>query len=191
VNSSILQHEHCPADRPQWFAVWTAPRHERRVAERMEDRGLNVFLPFSKQTRLWKKRAPVELEIPLFAGYVFVRARYAEKGRVITTPGVKSLVGNGKDSIAIPDCEMEALRKGLHLYDPQPHPMLTVGDRVLIKHGPLAGLEGVLVRKKRGARVVITVRTIMQAVSIEVGFDQLADVASKETVRSDGSYRAN
>jgi transcription antitermination factor NusG len=50
----------------------------------------------------------------------------------------------------------------------EPHPFLAVGDRVRVKFGPLAGLEGFLVQKKNQTRFVLSMNLIMQAISVEV-----------------------
>jgi transcription antitermination factor NusG len=166
---------------PQWFAVWTAPRHEKRVSERMTDRSIEVYLPVYTTERQWKKRAPINLELPLFPGYVFVRIPRNARGKVLDTPGVYSIVGNGKQALPVPDTDIEALRSGLHLRKAEPHPYLTVGERVSIRKGALAGLEGVLVRQKSQFRVVLTVETIMQAISVEVDLEDLVRVQESDT----------
>ena len=120
---------------PQWFAVWTAPRHEKRVSDRMTDRSIEVYLPVYTTERKWKKRAPVNLELPLFPGYVFVRIPRNATGGVLDTPGVYSIVGNGKQALPVPDTDIEALRSGLHMRKAEPRPYLTVGERVWIRKG--------------------------------------------------------
>lgn len=159
-----------------WFVVCTAPRHEKRVAERISDHGLEVFLPVAKVRREWNKRRPVELEMPLFSGYVFARVDHGRRGTILATPGVTAIVGNRREALTVPDDEMNALRTGLSLYAPEPHSPLAVGDRVRIQAGPLAGLEGILIRKKSTVRVVITVKAIMRAVSLEIDATHLTPI---------------
>ena len=168
---------------PHWFAVATAPRHEKRVAERFAGHDLEVFLPVTKLARQWKHRRPVELELPLFAGYVFARFGISERGRVLGTPGVNFIVGNGKQSLPIPNSEINTLRVGLQAYKAEPHPFLAVGDRVLVNSGPLAGFDGNLVRKKSSLRVVIAVKTIMRAFSVEMDLKHLTPLSPASTAK--------
>jgi transcription antitermination factor NusG len=83
-------------------------------------------------------------------------------------PGVLCMVGPGPHFWPLPDGEIETLRSGLHLRNPQPHSYLTIGQRVKIKAGPLAALTGVLLRQNDRLRVVLSVEMLMQGVSVEV-----------------------
>ena len=58
----------------------------------------------------------------------------------------------------------------------EPHPFLKVGERVRIRGGALAGMEGVVVRSKNHIRVIISLDLIMQSVSVEVDWDELEPV---------------
>lgn len=162
----------------RWFAVTTAPRHEKRVAQRFSESDLDVFLAVKKVCRQWNKRPEIEVDLPLFPGYVFVRIGPGMRSRVLSTPGVHSIVGNRTQSLWIPDFEIEALRKGLHLHNPEPHPMIEVGERVLITGGALSGLEGILIRHKNSSRVVIAVKAIIQAVSVEIALRDITPIRS-------------
>src|SRR5215469_13800936 len=95
-------------DVTRWFAVYTAPRHEKRVAENIMARNIEAFLPLYRTSRHWKKRPPVTLELPLFPSYLFVRVMCHERGQVLSSPGVLSFVGNGRHAVSIPDREIDA-----------------------------------------------------------------------------------
>jgi transcription antitermination factor NusG len=73
----------------------------------------------------------------------------------------------------VPDDEIETLRRGVDLSRVEPHSYLVVGERVRINAGPLAGMEGVLIRKKNSFRVVLTLSLIMQSVAVELDADDL------------------
>jgi transcription antitermination factor NusG len=156
-----------------WFAVHTIPRHEKRVREQMADRRIETFLPVYHEERRWKKRVPVTLELPLFPTYIFVRVARNSVGAILGTPGVLSIVGNGRQPLPVSEPEMESLRTGLHLHAARPHPNLALGDRVRIKAGSLAGLEGVMIRWKNNCRVVLAMEMIMQCVSVEIAPEDL------------------
>jgi transcription antitermination factor NusG len=92
---------------------------------------------------------------------------------------VHSIVGSSKDPWPIPDCEIEALRRGLQMHKVEPHPYLKVGERVRIKTGLMAGVQGILVRKKSEFRVVLTLDAIMRSVAVEVDADDLELIDSQ------------
>jgi transcriptional antiterminator NusG len=158
---------------PKWFAVYTASRHEKRVSLHLTDRDVESFLPVHRTVHHWKNRTKAALELPLFPSYVFVRIAADMTSKVLSVPGVLSLVGSKREPWALPDQEMETLRSGLDHCKPEPHPYLVVGDRARIRTGPLAGMEGVLVQKKNGVRVVLTVDHIMRSVSVEIEIQHL------------------
>jgi len=87
---------------------------------------------------------------------------------VLGTPGVLSIVGSSREPWALPNGEIDALRFGLLERKIEPHPYLTVGERVRIVAGAMAGIEGILVRKKNDLRVVLALDMIMRSVAVEV-----------------------
>ena len=172
---------------PQWFAVYTSSRHEKRVSERMAGRMIETFVPLYQAERQWKKSTKVVLELPLFPNYIFARITPSARGIVLSTPGVLTIVGAGSRPHSISDLEIETLRTGLDSTKAEPHPYLAEGDRVRIRAGLLSGLEGVLLRRKNECRVVITIETIMKSIAVEVDERDLEPAAS--LVHENLSYR--
>jgi transcription antitermination factor NusG len=115
---------------------------------------------------------------PCFPGYVFVRIALRDRLRVLQLPSVVHLVGSPGRPSPLPESEMDGLRQGLsnQVYG-EPHPYLKVGRRVRVVHGPLAGAEGILIRKKDRFRVILSIDLIMRSVALEV------DAADLEPVR--------
>jgi transcription antitermination factor NusG len=163
---------------PRWFAVYTTPRHEKHVSEILAERQIETFLPLYRANRQWKKSSPVVLDLPLFPTYVFVRIERKSRGVILGTPGVLSIVGSSKEAWPLPDLEIDALRSGLLERKIEPHPYLVVGERVRIMAGVMAGVEGVLVRKKSDLRVVLSLDTIMRSVAVEVNADDIEPVGT-------------
>jgi transcription antitermination factor NusG len=160
----------------QWFAAYTTPRHEKHVAEMLTERDIETFLPLYRTVRQWKKSSPIALEIPLFPCYLFVRIRRTARGTVLSLPGVVSIVGSSKEPWPLPQLEIEALRLGAQAGKVEPHPYLKVGDRVRVKTGSMAGVEGILVRRKNEMRFVLTLEAIMRSVSVEVDANDVEPV---------------
>src|SRR5712664_2691735 len=125
---------------PHWYAAYTRAQHEKRVAAELGMREVEHFLPLYSSVRRWKDRR-VQLELPLFPGYVFVRIAVGARLRVLEVPGVVRLVGFNGQPYPLSDGEIESLRKGIMNGSRiEPHPYLSVGSRVRIKSGPLAGV---------------------------------------------------
>ena len=156
-----------------WFAVYTTPRHEKAVARQFEVRHIEAFLPLYRSVRRWKNGCRVNVDQPLFPNYIFASLKRRDYLRVLETPGVLSLVGSGRKPSPLESSEIESLRCELCLREFEPHPYLVAGDRVRIHSGALAGMIGVLVRKKSQLRVVLTLDLIMQSVAVEVGADEI------------------
>lgn len=171
----------------RWFAAYTTCRHEKRVARHLLQREVEYFLPIYRTQHRWKDGTKAMLELPLFPGYVFVRIRGSERVRVLEVPGVVSIIGTATRPAPLPDHEMEALRKGLDPVRSEPHPLLTTGQRVRIKSGALAGIEGIVVRRKGGYRVVLTLNLLMQSIAMEVDGDgvELLDTSSPFTRKAE------
>jgi transcription antitermination factor NusG len=164
-----------------WFAAYTNSHHEKRVASYLAERRLESFLPLYATRHRWKNGCEMNLELPLFPNYVFVRIASRERVRVLEVPGVVSLVGFGRTLAPLPDFEIEALRSGLGRRKLEPHPYLVIGERVRIRTGAMIGMEGVLVRKKNNFRVVLALEAIMQCVAVEVDAVDLEPAAKRSS----------
>jgi transcription antitermination factor NusG len=159
---------------PRWFAVYTSPRHEKRVEHHFSQRDIENYLPLYQSQRKWNNGLRVNISLPIFPSYIFVRVTRKERVRVLEVPGVQAIVGGtGCEPAPISDTEIDSLRSGLQIRHAEPHPLLTVGQRVRIRSGALVGMEGVLLRRKTGLRVVLTVSFIMQSVAVEVDESEL------------------
>ncbi|MDR3762485.1 MAG: UpxY family transcription antiterminator [Acidobacteriota bacterium] len=155
----------------QWFAVYTMPRHEKCVARAFEQSGIEHFLPLYEKLSVWRNRQRKQISLPLFPRYVFVRTARCERLPVLQTAGVVSIVGAG--AVAVPDAEIEFLRGKVRNGQVEPYPELVAGRRVCVKSGPLAGLEGVLVRRCNRTRFVLTLQLIQQSASVEISAEDL------------------
>jgi len=163
----------------QWYAAYTTPRHEKAVVRQLGVRHVESFLPLYTSLRRYKNGCQVTVEQPLFPGYVFVRVQRRHAVKVLQAPGVVSLVGSGKGPSALPAQEIETLRADLPRRSYEPHPYLAAGDRVRIIEGPLAGMAGVLVRRKNQFRVVLSLELIQQSVAVEIGMNEIEPFRNK------------
>lgn len=156
------------ADSP-WYAAYTCPRHEKYVVQQLVDRHIGSFLPLYSSVRRWKDRRK-RLELPLFPGYVFVQMTESNRLDILRLPGIVQLVCFRGKPTAIAPAEIEALRRGTTgCLVVQPHPYLKEGRRVRIISGPMAGTEGLFVRRKQQTRLVVSISLIQRSVAMEIG----------------------
>jgi transcription antitermination factor NusG len=151
-----------------WFAAYTSANREKPVAEQLGVRSVEYYLPVYCSVRRWKDRR-VTLQRPLFPGYIFVRLALRDRLRVLQVPGVARLVGFGGTPAVLPDSEIESLRSvlegGVHV---EPHPYLRVGRRVRVESGPMAGMQGILLKRKGRFRVVLSIELIQRSIALEI-----------------------
>ena len=178
IRRSIRDHLSDAPQPSKWFALYTTSRHEKRVAQHLLERQIEFYLPLYRSERKWRDGSRVTLELPLFPGYLFIHIRRNERVRVLEVPGALAVVGGtGGEPSPLPDATIVALRAGLELGPAQPHPLMTAGQRVRIRSGALAGLEGIVVRNKNSFRVVMTLEHIMQSYAVEVDLEDLEPLA--------------
>lgn len=153
---------------PNWYVVYTRANHEKRVAEQLEHRSIEHLLPLYESVRRWKDRR-LQLQMPLFPGYVFVRFSLHNRLPVLQVPGVVRLIGFDGQPKPLAESEIETLRDRLSGgVNVEPHPYLTIGRRARIKRGPLEGCEGILIRRKGKYRVVLSIEMILRSVVADV-----------------------
>ncbi len=151
-----------------WYALHVRAKHEKVVSTALSGKGYGEYLPLYRSRRKWSDRS-MDLDLPLFPGYLFCRLNIENRLPVLITPGVISIAGSGKTPISIPDAEIEAIqtviRSGLFV---QPWPGLAVGCRVVIEEGPLKGLEGVALNIEKKYRLLVSVPLLQRSVSVEI-----------------------
>ncbi len=156
-------------DQVNWYAVHTKPRHEKSVAEQLCRRDIECFLPLREVLSKWKDRRKL-VQFPLFPGYLFVHASIRRSRLdIIKVDSVVRILGFNGAPEPIPHQQIESVKQLVYstlAYDPYPH--LAAGDRVRIVRGPLRGLEGILIEKRKGCRFVLNVDLIQQSVSCEI-----------------------
>ena len=108
--SNINGFDEMETGKAHWWAVYTRHQHEKVVAQVLESKGFEVFLPLYETVRRWKDRSKL-LSLPLFPCYVFLRGGLDRRLHVLTTPGIHTVLYNGERVASIPDGEMDAIRR--------------------------------------------------------------------------------
>jgi transcription antitermination factor NusG len=157
----------------RWYALWTNSHCEQLVHDQLHARGFDPFLP---KIKVWSRRGGERhvVSLPLFSGYLFLRHQRLDKASYVELCKARGLVrvlGESWDRVAVvPDREMDPIRKAVASRLPvRPHPYLREGQRVRILAGPLADVEGVLVRTRPNkGLVVLSVDLLQRGVAVEV-----------------------
>ena len=154
-----------------WFALVVKPQHEKAVAEQLQAKALEHYLPLYRARRRWSDRTKA-VELPLFPRYVFCRFGFEQRLKVLSTPSIVCIVSFGGKPAPVSETELDAVRalvgSGLPV---SPWPFLRSGERVRITHGALAGVEGILVRENSAYRVVVSVELLNSAAAVEIDRD--------------------
>jgi transcriptional antiterminator NusG len=157
-----------------WFAVQTRARHEKVVAQRLQEGGVMTFLPLVTEIHSWSDRKK-SVELPLFGCYVFVKLAPTseEQLRVLRIDSVLNFVGIRGQGTPIPDLQIDAVRTLLEEELPwSTHPFLKIGQRVRIRSGALNGLEGILVSRNGDRTLILSVDAIQRSLAVRIeGYD--------------------
>jgi transcription antitermination factor NusG len=157
---------------PQWHVLWTRSHSEQLVYDQLAARRFHLFFP---KVEVWSRRGGLRhrIRIPMFPGYLFLRHTMdkmsfieAHKAR-----GLVHILGERWDRLAVvPEKEIEAIQRLLDARLPAlPHPYLREGQRVRISQGPLAGVEGLLLRiNPNKGFLVVSINLLQRSVAVEV-----------------------
>jgi transcriptional antiterminator RfaH len=151
---------------PRWWVLHTRPRAEKTLARRFYERAVPFFLPVYR--REWRNQGrQFRSYLPLFPGYVFLHGDHQQRLAALET-NLVALV------LPVPDqrqlhADLERILRLIVSQAPiTPEERLEPGDPVLIVKGPLAGLDGKVLRRGKHLRFVVEVQLLRRAVSAEV-----------------------
>jgi transcription antitermination factor NusG len=156
-------------DSPEWFAVQTRYRYEKSVAEQLNWKKCEVYLPLRTEHHNWSDRQRA-VKMPLFPGYAFVRIDRSPDARrpVLQTAGLIGFVSFGGLVVSVPGKQIEDLRLLLKENEPfSVHSFVHAGQRVRVRGGSLHGLEGVLTQQEKG-KLVISIESIQRSLAVEI-----------------------
>jgi transcriptional antiterminator RfaH len=171
------------ADEPRWYACHTRARHEKKIEQLLEQRGFESYLPTVSRTRLWKDRRK-EVLFAMFPGYVFARFALDDLPRVLSVPGVATVIRHNGQPAPIAAEELENVRRfaeaaaGVLEQEPRLTPLPETGSTVRIAAGPFRGIEAVVVEHRGRARVLVGLNAIGQGVEIDLDASVLEQVLS-------------
>jgi transcription termination/antitermination protein NusG len=158
--------------RPQWYALYTRSHCEQLVYEQLAARGFSAYLP---KLDVWSRRGGIRhrISMPMFPSYLFLRCIMDKTGfiEISKARGLVRILGERWDRLSIvPESEIDAIQRVLQAELPvAPHPYLREGQRVRITHGPLTGVEGILVQSKPNkGLLVLSIELLRRSIAVEV-----------------------
>jgi transcription antitermination factor NusG len=166
-----------------WFAIQVRMRHEIGVADHLQGKGYEWFLPLYKARRRWSDRVK-EVDSPLFPGYLFCRFNPNDRLPILKTPGVTQIVGYNHVPVPVDEQEIAAIRRLVASGLPNfPCAYLEVGSKVRIDAGALRGLEGILIDLKGKRRLVLSITLLQRSVAVEIDSDAVSVVHPLQNAR--------
>jgi transcriptional antiterminator RfaH len=127
-----------------WYVIYTKAKNEKKVADRLQLLGINVYCPLVTVVKQWSDRKK-KVQMPLLNSYVFVNVEEKERESVFQIEGVvRYLFWLGKPAV-VREAEISALKEGLKetIVSYEVHG-IKVGDTVPIPSGPFHGKEGIV-----------------------------------------------
>ena len=159
-----------------WFALQTRPKNERKVERLLKQKGYDCFSPIYRSKRKWSDRI-VEIDFPLFPGYVFCRFNSSALGKAISTQGVTRVVGFGGTPAEVAREEIEALQLLARTsFLREPWKYIPNGTLVLVETGPLAGIQGIISAGENKRQMAISVTLRQRSVAIQLDEDTVISV---------------
>lgn len=151
-----------------WYALYTKPRHEKKVFEQLEQKNIVSYLPLHKILKQWSDRKKW-VEEPLFKSYVFVQGDNQIRYHALQSHGaVNFLSFNGKPS-PVYEWEIDTIKRILKdASDVEPCNPYHIGDAVKVKHGPLIGLSGRLIEIQGTRKLIVMIDSIKQALRFKI-----------------------
>ncbi len=156
-----------------WYAIYTRPRFEKKVAEELSDSCIEVYLPIIEVTKIWSDRKKRIAE-PLFPSYLFVHANERERYDALQPVGSVRVVSFNGSPVRVPAEQIDSVRRMLetgHL--PSVETTLQPGTAVEVVSGSLAGLRGVVHEARGKYHFAVYIDGICQAVAVTIDASQL------------------
>jgi transcriptional antiterminator NusG len=171
-----------PMNGELWHALYVMPRSEKKVAEKLQAKGLEVFVPLVESIRFWSDRKK-KVKLPLISGVVFIRIVHAQLSLALNTLGVVNVIRYlGKPAI-IRDFEIENLRilvreqTGFTFLSEEPH--FDEGEPVLVNQGSFYGLIGQFIRTQGQHRVVVELQALNSYIEVNIPVSFLEKIAQQ------------
>lgn len=153
----------------KWYALYTRPRAEKLVYQRLVEISIEAYLPLQKTFRTWSDRKKL-VEKPLLSSYVFVKTKKKNFPQVYKTNGVVKFISFEGQPVSIPQNQIDNLRLIINS-DAEVEvssEKFAPGDNVEVMNGSLVGLTGELIKIGSHNRVVVRIDRLDQNLILKI-----------------------
>lgn len=180
------------SSEPQWVALYTNPRAEKKAESNLKEAGYEVYLPLRKELHTWSDRKKW-VEVPLLKSYIFAKITAKQQIPVTTVSGVTALVRFQKHIATIPEEEIQMMKDFIAAevnVQVLTTERLKRGSKVRIHTGPLAGKVGTLISDCEEGNFAVEITGISMAMVVYVDKDLMEEVTddAKPVVRKKRKY---
>ena len=154
----------------KWYALYTKPKSEKKVKERLIENSYEVYLPLKKTLKTWSDRKKW-IEEPIFRSYIFIKIDYNKNYiKTLQTDGVVTFIKSAGKAISIKDKEIENVKKWLDSKEKYEitNTIYNKGENVIIKEGHLKGPEGKIIEIRGSKKLQLSINAIGQALIVEI-----------------------
>lgn len=153
-----------------WYAVYTKPRNEKKVAERLSHQGFEVYCPVQTTIKQWSDRKK-KVQIPIFPSYVFVCVYEVERKLVLQDAGVLNFVFYLGKAAIIKEEELNTIKVFLGELEDKTYDLslkdYKTGDEVDIIAGPLSGMKG-LVEDSKKSNLRLLIKSLGTIIKVDI-----------------------
>lgn len=157
----------------QWYVLYTTPRAEKQVEQKLLDAGVETYLPVHVCPRKWSDRVKM-VELPLFSSYIFVKTTDPELRKLLYLKGVVRIVFHAGAPAVIRDREINAIRTFLDKAR-EKELIHELGEELQIACGPLKDIAG-KVKKINKTHLILYIEQL--GCSVCVAINQVVKKAS-------------
>jgi transcription antitermination factor NusG len=171
-----------PEDEKYWYAIFTKPRAEKKVHQRMLDHEINAFLPLVKTIRQWSDRKKT-VQVPLISSYIFVNMYENELYKTLPIQGTVNVLKHLGKPAKIKDVEIENLRiLSSNSESQEISNCINVlkGDAVEVVNGPFMGLIATCLKEGANHRVIVKIDSLGSCFNVNIPMSFLRKIVNKK-----------
>ncbi len=153
----------------------TKPRNEKIVLKQVQQKGIEIFVPFIEKIRIWSDRKK-KIDVPLFSGYVFIYGSEAERVRAITnTSGAVRYIYFEKRPATVSDREIELIKQTL--IEPEKISIedkkIKKGDQIMVSFGIFKGMKGYVNEFRGNYKLTVNLEELSYSFSIILNSNEI------------------
>lgn len=167
---------------PQWVALYTNPRMEKKAERNLAEAGFEVYLPIRRELHTWSDRKKW-VDTPLIKSYIFAKITNKQVTPVRNVQGVSNIVAFKQQIATIPEAEIQMMKDFIASeldIQVRNSELLKSGTRVRITGGPLEGKTGMLVDDGDNGNFAVEITGISMAMVVYID-SELMEPVDEET----------